>query len=171
MAEHNFTLIIEGEVDSHLDELYNAGLDDATFGAVDAVQYADVDREAPVLADAISSAIRDVESVHGLRVVRVEPDDLVTAAEIAERLGRSRESVRLLVAGKRGRTRFPAPVSHLRSRNRLWRWSDVAAWAGTDLALVTQARLIAAINAALELRKARARLPENARSLVASLER
>jgi hypothetical protein len=31
--------------------------------------------------------------------------------------------------GERGLGNFPARVSHLRGRNRLWRWSDVAAWA------------------------------------------
>lgn len=61
---------------------------------------------------------------------RVEPDDLVTMSEIAERRGRSRESVRVLVAGRRGRGDFPAPVSHLRSRSRLWRWPEVAERAG-----------------------------------------
>ncbi len=171
MTDHSFTLIIKGDVENQLDELFAAGLDDATFGAVGGVQYGDVDREAPTLADAIGSAIIDVESVPGLRVLRVEPDDLVTAAEIAQRLGRSRESVRLLIAGKRGRSQFPAPVSHLRSRNRLWRWADVAAWAGAEPAQVTRAQLIAALNAALELRNGSPCLPERARSLVDSLRR
>ena len=170
MREYSFTLAIEGDVDEKLDELFEAGCDDATFGSVDGAHYADFDREAPTLAKAVYSAIVDVESVPGLRVRRVEPDDLVTAAEIAERLGRTRESVRLLSAGKRGPGNFPAPVSHLQSRNRLWRWSDVAAWAGeTNAQELAEARLIAAANAALELRAARAGLTDSDRDLVASL--
>ena len=88
MAEYNFTLILDGDVENHLDELFEAGCDDATFGTVDGVHYADFDREASSLAEAIASAIDDVESVPGLRVRRVEPDDLVTASEIAGRLQR-----------------------------------------------------------------------------------
>lgn len=170
MSEHSFTLILDGDIEGRLDALFEAGCDDATFGCVDDVSYRDFHRTAPTLVDAIASAISAVELVHGLRVTRVEPDDLVTAAEIAERLGRTRESVRLLIARKRGAGTFPAPVSHLRVRNRLWRWSDVAAWAGGDASTITTARTIAAVNAALELRSTTATLPDDARTLVASLE-
>lgn len=151
--EYNFTLIVEGDVESKMDELFEAGCDDATFGSVGGVHYGEFDREATSFAEAISSAIADVESVGGLRVRRVEPDDLVTAAEIAERLGRSRESVRLLIAGERGAGDFPSPVSHARQRNRLWRWSEVSRWTGeADEAEIDRALRVAATNAALELR-------------------
>lgn len=62
------------------------------------------------------------------RLVRVEPDQLVTAAEIAERCGRSRGSSRLLIAGERGPGDISAPLSHAATRTRLWRWSDVLHW-------------------------------------------
>jgi hypothetical protein len=169
MPEYSFALVIEGDVDSKLDDLFEAGCDDATFGSVDGVHYADFDREAPTLELAIRSAIADVESVPGLRVRRIEPDELVTAAEIADRLGRSRESVRLLAAGERGAGDFPPPISHLRCRNRLWRWSDVAEWADElDESEVVQARLVAAVNAALELRVTASDLPQEVRAFVAS---
>lgn len=169
MAEYSFTLVIDGVVEAKLDDLFEAGCDDATFGSVDGVRYADFDREAPSLERAIYSAVEAVESVPGLRVRRVEPDDLVTAAEIAERLGRTRESVRLLIAGKRGEGDFPAPLSHLRCRNRLWRWSEVAEWAGVASATeVDRAQFIAAINAALELRTAMPALSEETRVHVKS---
>jgi hypothetical protein len=174
MAEKEFTLVIDGPVkdDQIINALFEHGCDDATFGAVDGVGYADFHREAPNLADAVFSAIKDVESVAGLTVLRVEPDDLVTLSEIAQRLGRTRESVRLLAAGERGGGEFPAPVSHLRSRNRLWRWSDVAAWAGVDGGQeVEQAQLLAAMNAALELRNRSATLPRRERERVEALAR
>lgn len=172
MFEYSFTLVIEGDVEPRLDEIFEAGCDDATFGSVDGVHYADFDREAETLGRAISSALANVESVSGLVVRRVEPDDLVTMSEIAERLDRSRESVRLLIAGERGAGDFPAPVSHLRSRNRLWRWSDVAEWAGEASSVdVDYARLIAAFNAALELRTKVPDLPEEARDTLSSLSR
>lgn len=156
MAEFEFVLVVDDDVDDDavIDALYAAGCTDATFGSVDGVGFGEFEREAEGFADAVLSAIADVESVAGLRVRRVEPDDLVTMSEIAERLGRSRESVRLLAAGERGAGDFPAPVSHLRSRFRLWRWTDVAAWAG----MVSEeergrARFVAMVNASLELRE------------------
>jgi hypothetical protein len=172
MAEYEFTLVIHGPVedDNVINALFERGCEDATFGSVDGIGYADFHREAPGLGQAIFSAVRDVESVPGLTVLRVEPDDLVTASEIAARLGRTRESVRLLIAGERGGGDFPAPVSHHRSRNRLWRWSEVAAWAevkgGHEL---EQAQLLAAMNAALELRNRSATLPLQERERVEAL--
>lgn len=172
MAEYEFTLVIHGPVedDAVVNALFEHGCDDATFGTVDGVAYGEFHREAGGLGDAVFSAIKDVESVGGLTVLRVEPDDLVTQSEIAQRLGRTRESVRLLAAGERGGGEFPAPVSHLRSRNRLWRWSDVAAWAGVkDGQDFEQAQLLAAMNAALELRNRSAALPEQERERVEAL--
>jgi predicted DNA-binding transcriptional regulator AlpA len=172
MSDYHFSLILSGETEGKLDGLFEAGCDDATFGSVDGTAYAEFDREGASLALAIGSAIHDVESVSGIRVVHVEPDPLVTASDIAERLGRSRESVRLLISGERGNGNFPSPISHLRTRNRLWRWSDVAAWAGlADFDTLQDAQLIAAVNAALDLRSTRPSLPNEGRKLVASIGR
>lgn len=171
MPEHSFTFILSGDPEDHMDELFEAGCDDATFGTVDGVPYAEFDREASSLAEAIRSSLAAVESVAGLRVLRIEPDDLVTASEIAERLGRTRESVRLLIAGARGGGGFPAPVSHVRTRNRLWRWSEVATWAGVaDASAREEAWIVAALNAALELRLTASKIPADARALIAWLE-
>lgn len=173
VQEHEFTLVLAGDLDDDavLDALFEAGCDDATFGRVDGVGYADFVREAPSFGDAVRSALEAVESVPGVRVVRVEPDDLVTMSEVAERLGRSRESVRLLVTGARGRGDFPPPVSHLKARTRLWRWSEVAAWARRHDQSVDPraASTIAAINAALILRRTFPELAPTERALVDSL--
>jgi len=173
MKEHEFTLVISGDLDDEatLDALFEAGCDDATFGMVDGAGYGDFIREAPSFGEAIRTAIENVESIGGLKVVRVEPDDLVTMAEIAERLERSRESVRLLIAGRRGPGGFPSPASHLRARSRWWRWSEVAAWADANALPVDResASLIAAINAILTLRENTARLPVRQRELIWSL--
>ena len=172
MAEYEFALVIHGPVEDDvvINALFEHGCDDATFGTIDGVGYAEFHREAPSLGDAVFSAIKDIESVPGLTVLRVEPDDLVTLSEIASRLGRTRESVRLLAAGERGGGDFPAPASHLRSRNRLWRWSDVAAWAGVQGGQDPEdAQLLAAMNAALELRNRSAALPLKERERVEAL--
>jgi len=166
MNEHNFTLILNGDVDAHLDELFEAGCDDATFGEVEGVAYAEFDRQAKTFAEALASAVRDIQSVQGIRVVRIEPDDLVTASEIAERLGRTRESVRLLASGRRGGGTFPAPASHLRARGRLWRWADVLGWAGASEGDHEAAQLVAAVNAALELQTRKASLAPPVREVL-----
>jgi hypothetical protein len=165
VSRYEFTLILEGPdilTDDGMDALFDAGCDDATFGAVDGQQYADFTREGDSLAAAVGSAIRQIEdAIPGLMVRRVEPDDLVTASEIARRTARSRESVRLLIAGERGRGRFPAPISNLKGR-RLWRWADVAQWLTVSepgiARLAADAGFIAALNAALEIRRHGSRL-------------
>jgi predicted DNA-binding transcriptional regulator AlpA len=128
MAEHHFELTIRGELtDARLDALFDAGCDDATFSARGDLTFAAFDREAPGLLDAVMSAIQAVETVEGLEVLRVDPDELVWASEIAERTGRSRQSIEQLVKAKRGPGGFPAPASHA-TRKPLWRWSEVEAW-------------------------------------------
>jgi predicted DNA-binding transcriptional regulator AlpA len=172
VSEYEFTLILNDSLDdATVDELFEAGCDDATLGEVEGLAYADFIRQAPSLGDAIRSAIDQVESVPGVTVARVEPDDLVTLSEIAQRLGRSRESVRLLAAGKRGSGDFPRPMSHFRARTRLWRWSEVAAWAQRhDQPIdIHSASAIAAINSALNLRKTLGDLTPAERKLVTSL--
>jgi hypothetical protein len=167
MSEHNFTIVLSGDVDGHIDELYEAGLDDATIGETNGIPYAEFDREAPTRVQAIMSALNDIRKVEGVYAVRIEPEELVTAAEIAERIGKSREAIRLLASGQRGRGDFPQPVSHLRFRSPLWRLPDVLAWTSSDPAEIEESRILAYVNARLqtehlrrELRGAEIRWPE-----------
>ncbi|MDQ3209955.1 MAG: hypothetical protein M3Q20_02075, partial [Actinomycetota bacterium] len=169
---HPFTLIVDGPVDDDrvLDALFEAGCDDATFGSVDGAGFADFRRTAPTFLQAVRSAILDIESGSDLRVMRIEPEDLVTMAEIARRLGRSREGVRLLITGERGPGSFPPAVSRVRSRSPLWRWVDVAAWANPALShRDPDAALTASINAALEIRRHRSSLATREQRFVATL--
>lgn len=106
------------------------------------------EREAPSFKEALFSALREVRAA-GLVVRRVEPDDLVTQAEIAERLGRSSESVRLLSSGRRGNRSFPQPVVRTTIRGSLWRWSEVAVWARRPPDEIERAELIALVNTEL----------------------
>jgi hypothetical protein len=66
-------------------------------------------------------------------VVRVEPDELVSASAIARRLGRTRQSVALLIAGRRGPGGFPTPALWVDGATRLWRWTEVAEWASAGM--------------------------------------
>ena len=154
MVEHNFTLVLARspglEDGAAVEALGEAGATDATVGRrADGVWTAVFYRRADTFEEALKSAIRDVRSA-GLAVRRVEPDDLVTQAEVAERLGRSSESIRLLATGQRGDGSFPAPVVRATSRGSLWRWSEVAAWAGFAAEEVERATWIAVVNARLQ---------------------
>jgi len=114
MKTYPFTLVLSGPTDLSEDledRFFEAGCDDALLNFRDGVLYIDFDRETESMQETILSAILDVVSADsGIRVVRVEPDELVTASEIVERTGRSRESIRLLAAGKRGQGGFPPPL-------------------------------------------------------------
>ena len=175
MAPHSFTLVLSGftVIDEDVeDRLFEAGCDDALLSTRDGVPFLDFERDADSLLSAIMGAIADVEGAGlNVRVIRVEPDELVTASEIAERTGRSRESIRLLAAGKRGMGGFPPPVRGLKSRMRLWRWAEVIAWmaehdGAAQSEAVSHAHTIAAVNGALELRR---HAPEESGQLLKSL--
>jgi len=158
--KHEFTLILSGPdvlTEKSMEALFDAGCSDGTFGEVDGRQSADFTRSAESLAAAVCSAIQSVESaIPGLTVRRVEPDDLVAAADIARRANRSRESIRLLIAGSRGPGGFPFPVAKVRTTRPLWRWTSVVSWFATALGenfgTESDAIFIAALNSALEFR-------------------
>lgn len=175
---HSFTLVIEGldvSSDAHIDALHRAGCDDATFGTRDGASYAIFDREAASFSDALRSAIADVlRALPRARVVRVEPDDLVTMATVAARCGRSRESIRLLANEDRGPGGFPPPVAYVDERTRLWHWPDVARWLNEHRKARIEidaeaADLVAALNAAFDLRDHADRLPSGDRALVGEI--
>jgi len=172
---YTFTLFVRGAdvlSDESMDALFEAGCDDATFGARDGAQYGEFDREATSFSNALASAIHNMASaLPSLEIVRVEPDDLVSMATIAERSGRSRESIRLLAAEQRGPGGFPPPVAYVDQKTRLWHWPDVAHWLTEhDKATLDvdpeAADLVAALNAAYDLREHTRRLPTAALALI-----
>ena len=164
MSIHHFTFIVDGpdlQDDTLIDAVFEAGCGDAAIGRIDGIQYVDFDREAPSLDDAILSAVADLERIDGVDVVRIADAGLVSMADIAVRVGRTREGVRLLITGARGPGGFPPPVTDPRSRYRLWRWSEVAHWCTNHLGEELDSQdneVLAAFNACLELRHHRRRL-------------
>jgi predicted DNA-binding transcriptional regulator AlpA len=154
MTEHHFTLVLnasQGLKDgSAIEALGEAGATDATVGrGHDGVWTAVFNRSADSFGAALRSAIAAVRAA-GLVVRRVEPDDFVTQAEVAERLGRTSESIRLLASGQRGDKTFPPPAVRTTSRGSLWRWSEVAKWASLPAHELEQAEWIAVVNAKLQ---------------------
>lgn len=156
MSTYNLTLLVEGVEEERLDAIYEATEGEATVELGEHwTSTVGFDVEADSFAEAVLRAIRRVEEVPGVWVVRVEPDQLVWASEIAERLGRTRQSVDMLVRGQRGPGGFPAPVSG-NVRNPLWRWADVEAWfaAYEGRSVDTErAAVVGAVNGALEARR------------------
>lgn len=158
MSLFEFELVASGVLDdASTDALFEAGCGDATFGDAGGVVTAMFARESSTMTEAVMSAIAAVEGVLGRgSVMRVEPDELVWAAEIAHRLGRTRQSVRLLIDAKRGPGGFPKPAAAA-TRNPLWRWSEVADWferyEGQPVADPERSAVIGAINGALEARR------------------
>lgn len=156
MKTYNLTLLVGGIDEGHLDDIY-----EVTNGAAN-VELGDrwtstvgFDIDADTLAAAVLRAINEIERVPGLTVVRVEPDQLVWASEIADRMGRTRQSIDQLIKGHRGPGGFPAPVSG-NARNPLWRWPEVEAWfAAYEHRQIDTERpaVIGAINGALEARR------------------
>jgi len=149
---HRFTLILAdvSKIDEQLeDRVFEAGCDDALLAERDGVVYLDFDRSASSFEGALRSAMDDVESC-GMEVARVEPDDLVNQSQIADRVGRSRESIRLLISGARGPGTFPPPVSGVKGKMRIWNWSEVARWLAShsliDESEMRQAALVAEVN-------------------------
>lgn len=173
MTTHTFMVTIDGldvEDDEAAEALIHAGCDDASIGSIDDTCFMDFDREAPCLTAAIASAIRQIESVPGLRVDALVNDSaLVSMADIARRTGRSREGIRLLVNGERGTGGFPAPVTDPNGHNRMWESDAVARWmadyAGTFMDTDPEEQhQLGAFRALLEMRRHARELPADQRA-------
>lgn len=124
---HNFTLVLDREPsDDEMDALYKTGLDDGMVEAGGGGAVIHVGRDADTLLGAVTSAVLNAEAA-GFTVTAVTSDDLVTLADIATRLGRSREAVRLQATGQRGPGGFPPPMSP-DSGWALYSWAQVSAW-------------------------------------------
>jgi hypothetical protein len=83
------------------------------------------ERQADSFLEAVLDAVDEVVAL-GFEPLAVE-DELVSMADIAERCRRTRQSVSMLVSGRRGPGGFPRPVAG-NVRSPLWHWADVAAW-------------------------------------------
>lgn len=145
-----------------IDALFEVGCADATFARErDGSVLGLFDREADTPEAAVLSALVDVESAGiDARVVRV-------AVEVAERVGRTRQSIGQLVRGDRGPGGFPAPIARRGSPNPLWNWIEVAAWFSTyEPAAVPESRptlssdFLAEVNDRLDLRERRQHAPD-----------
>lgn len=148
-SNFNISLVVDGLelTDTNLDRLFGMLPDalPAMIGGVTTIA-------SPIEAvDAKAAAMKLVDTIEAafpeLIVVRVD-QDLVSIPDVADRLGRSRESIRLLVEGKRGPGGFPAPIGVVGDGIRVWPWSSVAEWFASSMDVNLDERLISPETAA-----------------------
>jgi hypothetical protein len=178
-TEFDFALVIAGvkELTPKVeDAVFKAGCDDATFGIRHGLLFAEFSRRADSLKDAILSAIKDVRKANvGAVVQRVDESDLVTPAEIARKIKRSRQMVHQYMTGERGPGNFPPPACHISDDAPLWAWCEVSCWLAQNNIIRPEeqwnAQVVAIINNSLEAARQRAQSPklyDEVKALVAS---
>jgi hypothetical protein len=158
---HDFTLVLSGvsEVTSELeDALYSAGCDDATLSMRAGRAYLTFTGRAGTLRESIVRAIQRVRSASAqIDVLRVDVDDLVSPAEIARRIGKSRQLTHAYITGKRGPGDFPPPASGVTRDAPSWSWREVAEWLHAhemiSAASLREIQEVSIINSVLELRR------------------
>jgi len=154
MKTFEFSIIASGvnpDADDFGDRFYDAGCDDALVAYQKGHVVLDFAREAKSIDEAIASAIANVRSA-GAAVDRIEPDPLVSLADIAERTGLTRAAISNYFKGSRGKN-FPAPIAKVTSDSPLWDWADVAYWMASNqkvpVELSVEACVLKEANAAL----------------------
>lgn len=158
-CEHDFTLILSGVSDLTTpieDAFFEAGCSDATLSMRSGRAFLTFSRTASSLKEAILRAVRDVRAAGvGADVLRVDVCNLVTQADIARKIGRSRQLVHQYVTAARGPGGFPPPACDLADDVPLYNWCEVAYWLWEhDMIqedVLREAQEVAAINSVLEL--------------------
>lgn len=128
MAVFDFTFVVEANphADDFEDRFIDAGCDDATFLILRGDIAISFDRASSNYKDAVFSAYEQITST-GATILRFEPDYWVSAAEIAERSGLTRQAISLYSKGTR-REGFPSPSAKPLSSQPMWDWVDVSKW-------------------------------------------
>lgn len=150
MDSYEITLVLDRDgylADAEVHALFEATGGEANVEHGPGGVHVTVEREAETLTRAITTAMRDIETVPGLRVAGVAHEDGVTLADIARRAGRTRESIRLYATGRRGPGGFPAPDWVSSAGDKFWSWAEVGSWLADHVGVtveLTQHELVAA---------------------------
>ncbi len=175
MKEHTFTIrfLAPGRTLEDLSiDLYDR-IDEASLMGPDedgSFLY-EFDRIAPSLPDALATVLAElIDALPEATLIRVHEYDLASMSDIAARAGRTPESIRLLVNGKRGPGGFPPAAGDLGGRMKVWRWAEVAQWfeetLGQPLPNTSDSAFLQAFNDALEIRRLVGRLDKSQRRAV-----
>jgi hypothetical protein len=169
-----FRFLSPGESAEDLSVRLYEGIDDASLMGPDqdGSFLLEFDRRARSLPRALGAALDELlKTLPKAIILHVTEDDLATMADIAKRAGRTPESVRLLVAGRRGPGGFPPAAGRLDARTKVWRWADVGEWfeesLGESLPGTVDSAFLQAFNDALEIRRLSERLGRSQRQAVA----
>lgn len=165
---HDFALIVSGIDDltpEMADKLYEAGCDDATLSMKNGIVHMQFNRRASSIQEAIVSAIKQVNGAGiGADVVRVDECNLVTMAEIARRVNRTRQMVLQYILGQRGPGHFPPPECFITDDRPLWPWCAVSYWFVQNNLIKPEqgwnAEVVFAINNALDMHHQQERQPD-----------
>ncbi len=175
--EYDFVLVLTGiaEVTPEAENaFFEAGCDDATISVRFGRVFLTFSRTAPSLKQAVLSAIRDVKRANtAADVLRVDGCNLVSQADIARKIGRSRQAVHQYITAARGPGGFPAPACAITDGVPLWYWCEVAYWLRQNDMIteddLREAQDVAAINSVLDLLYQRHLDPALAEELVRTL--
>ena len=155
MALFSFALVVAGvePSDEVFDEIARVMNGDALASLSGGTLVVTVDREAACLADAVAGAVEDLERALPKSEVVSLDNDFVTVADIADRTGTNRETVRLWADAKR-RQGFPPAVATVGDGTRIWDWPTVNLWLQQnglphDNAVLIDRRCAAVINGVL----------------------
>ena len=167
-CEHDFTLVLSGisEITPEvMDALYKVGCDDGTISLRSGRPYMTFSRNAPSMKDAILSAIDNIRNAGiGADVLRVDYCNLVTQADIARKIGRSRQLVHQYMTGERGPGGFPMPACAITEKVPLWFWCEVAFWLWENNlvkeGVLRDAKEVETINSVLDLKRQKMDNPE-----------
>jgi predicted DNA-binding transcriptional regulator AlpA len=156
--------------DETADRLYDAFDEEIAVEDGPKGHFVGFERQAASFLDAVLDAIAEVIEL-GLEPLAIE-DELVSISDVAERTGRTRQSVSMLANGQRGSGNFPPPVAG-NVRSPLWHWADVAAWfeshEDADVVHEDRIRTIASINGALANRVLARERPATVRQIQARI--
>lgn len=177
-SEYDFAVFLSGvsEIDQVVeDALFNAGCDDATLSLQHGSVRLAFSRTATSLRAAILSAIHDVRRAGiGADVAQIDDCNLVTQAEIARKINRSRQYVNMLISGDRGPGGFPRPDCWLNDSAPLWPWCEVAEWLWQANLIREEERNsafdISIINEVLRLNRMRAAQPDITEEIIRAVE-
>ena len=129
-------VVFEGLATESLGPVSRA-LPEAVFSQAGEVTTVRATLRAPGPAAAVAALVEQVGKAVPAAVPLRADQDLVSVSDIAQRLGRTRESIRLLVDAKRGPGNFPAPGGVVGDGIKVWPWSVVLEWSdkflGVDL--------------------------------------
>lgn len=175
--EHDFTLVLTGitELTPEIaNALLEAGCDDGTISMRSGRPFITFSRRAPSMKIAILSAIENVRKAGiGADVLRVDYCNLVTQADIARKIGRSRQLVHQYIIGQRGPGCFPSPVCGITDDVQLWYWCEVAYWLWENNMVreevLRDAEEVEIINNVLELQRQKMNKPELTQEVIKSV--